>query len=174
MGLESWGEGGRRARNKHQSSTSGLLQQYCTRPKPVGITLPGWLGCVRQRTIFPWSGVVIPLPIARCGLRSIGRPSVNHRDEKDMYQYSNVQGQDVQLEYILIQCLCVVLPFILDVRLVDAPAGVTQEGDHTGFLIHLPSAVLALIFIARRIQPSPSLVDREVAFTVYLHVSQLQ
>ena len=43
---------------------------------------------------------------------------------------------------------------------MDAPAGVTQEG-HTGFL-RLPSEVLALIFIARRIQPSFSLVDREV------------
>ena len=40
--------------------------------------------------------------------------------------------------------LCVVIPFISDVRLVDVPAGVTQEEGHTGFL-HLPSAVLALI-----------------------------
>ena len=56
-------------------------------------------------------------------------------------------------------------PFILDVRLVDAPAGVTQEEGHTGFL-HLPSAVLALIFIARMIQPYISLVDREVDFCV--------
>ena len=31
-------------------------------------------------------------------------------------------------------CVCVVIPFILDVRLVDAPAGVTQEEGHTGFL----------------------------------------
>ena len=46
----------------------------------------------------------------------------------------------------------VVIPFILNVRLVDAAAGVTQEEGHTGFL-HLPSAVLALIFITRRIQP---------------------
>ena len=52
--------------------------------------------------------------------------------------------------------------FILDVKLVDAPDGVTQEG-HTDFL-HLPSAVLALFFIARRIQPSLSLVDRGVDF----------
>ena len=44
---------------------------------------------------------------------------------------------------------------------MDAPAGVTQEEGHIGFL-HLPSAVLALIFIARRIQPSFSLVNREV------------
>ena len=38
-------------------------------------------------------------------------------------------------------CVCVAIPFILDVRFVDAPAGVTQEEGHTGFL-HLPSAVL--------------------------------
>ena len=41
--------------------------------------------------------------------------------------------------------VCVVIPFILDVGFVDVPAGVTQEEGHTGFL-HLPSAVLALIF----------------------------
>ena len=43
---------------------------------------------------------------------------------------------------------------------------VTQEEGHTGFLIHLPSAVRALIFVARRIQPFLSLVDREVEFCV--------
>ena len=42
--------------------------------------------------------------------------------------------------------LCVVFSFILDVRLVDVLAGVTQEEGHTVFLTHLPSAVLALIF----------------------------
>ena len=41
------------------------------------------------------------------------------------------------------------------------PAGVTQEEGHTGFL-HFLSAVLSLIFLARRIQPFLSLVDREV------------
>ena len=46
-------------------------------------------------------------------------------------------------------CVCLVIPFILDVRLVDVPAGLTQEEGRTGFLIHLPSAVLALIFLAR-------------------------
>ena len=35
-----------------------------------------------------------------------------------------------------------------------------------GFLIHLLSAVRALIFFARRIQPFLSLVDREVEFCV--------
>ena len=47
---------------------------------------------------------------------------------------------------------------------MDVPAGVTQEEGHTGFLVHLPSAVLALIFLARRIQQFLSLVDREVEF----------
>ena len=46
---------------------------------------------------------------------------------------------------------------------LDVPAGVTQEEGHTGFLIHL-SAVRALVFLARRIQPFLSLVDREVEF----------
>ena len=47
---------------------------------------------------------------------------------------------------------------------MDVPAGVTQEEGNTGFSIHLLSAVLALIFLARRIQPFLSLVDREVEF----------
>ena len=64
--------------------------------------------------------------------------------------------------YKMCVCVCVVLSFILDVRFVDVPAGVTHEEGPTGFLIHLPSAVLALIFLARRIQPFLSLVDREV------------
>ena len=49
---------------------------------------------------------------------------------------------------------------------LDVPAGVTQEEGHTGFLIHLLSAVRALIFLARRIQPFLSLVDREVEFRI--------
>ena len=60
---------------------------------------------------------------------------------------------------------CVVIPFILDTRFVDVPAGVTQEKGHRG-LFHLPSAELALTFPARRIQSSLSLVDREVEFCV--------
>ena len=55
-------------------------------------------------------------------------------------------------------CVCVATPFILDVRLVDVPAGVTQEEGRTGFL-HLPFAALALIFLASRIQASLSLVN---------------
>ena len=49
---------------------------------------------------------------------------------------------------------------------LDVPAGVTQEEGHTGFFIHLPSAVRALFFLARRIQPFLSPVGREVEFCV--------
>ena len=49
---------------------------------------------------------------------------------------------------------------------MDVAAGVTQEEGKTGFSIHLLSAVLALIFLARRIQPFLSLVDCEVEFCV--------
>ena len=68
--------------------------------------------------------------------------------------------------HIYIHCcsVCVIIPFILDVGLVDAPAVIQEEG-HTGFL-RLASAVLALILIARRIRPSLSLVDREVEFCI--------
>ena len=65
-------------------------------------------------------------------------------------------------------CVCFVFsshPFWTSSSL-DVPAGVTQEEGHTGFLVHLPSAVRALIFVARRIQPFLSLVDREVEFCV--------
>ena len=63
-------------------------------------------------------------------------------------------------------CVCFFFfPFILDVRFLAVPAGVTQEEDQTGFL-HLPSAVLASIFLARRIQPFLSLFDCEVEFCV--------
>ena len=48
---------------------------------------------------------------------------------------------------------------------------VTQEEGHTGFLIYLPSAVLALIVLARRIQSSLSLVDRQIEFCVLANYS---
>ena len=61
---------------------------------------------------------------------------------------------------------CVVIPFILDVWLVDVPAGVTREESHTGVFIHFPSTALAFIFLAKRIHPFLSLVDREVELSV--------
>ena len=51
--------------------------------------------------------------------------------------------------------VCADIPFILVVRIVDAPARVTQEEGHTGFLIHLPSAVLVLNFVADSVVPFP-------------------
>ena len=51
-------------------------------------------------------------------------------------------------------------------RSLDIPAGVTQEEGLIRFLIHLLSAVRALLFLARRIQPFLSLVDCEVEFCV--------
>ena len=43
-----------------------------------------------------------------------------------------------------------------------------NNNNNTGFLIHLLSAVRALFFLARRIPPFLSLVDREVEFCVLL------
>ena len=53
-------------------------------------------------------------------------------------------------------CVCVFFPFMLDIKFVER----TRRG-HTGFFI---SAVRALIFLARMIQPFLSLVDREDDF----------
>ena len=63
---------------------------------------------------------------------------------------------------VFIKCVCVFSPFIVDIKFV----GRTQEEGHTGFFIHLLSAVRAFILLARRIQPFLSLVDREVEFCV--------
>ena len=64
-------------------------------------------------------------------------------------------------------CVCVCFfPFILDIKFVGRTSGGHTGGSHTGFLIHLLSAVRALIFLARRIQPFLTLVDREVEFCV--------
>ena len=62
---------------------------------------------------------------------------------------------------------------------MDAPAGVTQEEGHTGVtqeeghtgFLHLPSVVLDLIFLARRIQPFLFLVERDVEFCVRTNLS---
>ena len=68
---------------------------------------------------------------------------------------------------ILITCVCVFCSHSFwTSSSLDVPAGVTQEEGHTGFPIHLLSAVRALIFLARRIQPFLSLVDREVEFCI--------
>ena len=83
------------------------------------------------------------------------------------------EGVHLFINALLDGCICIYIciffPFILDIKFV----GRTSRG-HTGFLIHLLSAVRALIFLARRIQPFLSLVDREVEFCVVVVVSHLQ
>ena len=60
------------------------------------------------------------------------------------------------ITYMLSCVVCVDIPFILDVRFVNAPAGITQEDVHTGFL-YLPSAVPALILLREGFsRPFPS------------------
>ena len=95
------------------------------------------------------------------------------RSEKSsacLYWNQSLAPRSVHTLVCVYVCVCVLCvfsshPFWTSSSL-DVPAGVTQEEGHTGFLIHLPSAVRALIFVARRIQPFLSLVDREVEFCV--------
>ena len=75
------------------------------------------------------------------------------------------QGEKMSKRLISV-CVCVFFPITLDSSSLDVPARATQEEGHKGFLTHLLSAVRALIFLARRIQPFLSLVDREVEFCV--------
>ena len=82
-----------------------------------------------------------------------------------LWQHDDEQG----IGQLVVECVCVCVfsshSFWTSSSL-DVPAGVTQEEGHKGFLIHLFSAVRALIFLARRIQSFLSLVDREVEFCV--------
>ena len=78
---------------------------------------------------------------------------------RGQYVHRTRKSPDLELKYEIC-CVCVFFPFILDVRFV----GSTSRSGHTGFLIPLPSAVRAFIFLARRIQPFLSLVDREIEF----------
>ena len=93
---------------------------------------------------------------------------MNVGKEQDLYSISiHRYNPSLMTKSRICVCVCVFSshPFWTSSSL-DVPAGVTQEEGHTGFLIHLPSAVRALIFVARRIQPFLSLVDREVEFCV--------
>ena len=66
---------------------------------------------------------------------------------------------------MVLHCVCVCVCVFSSHHLLwtssslDVPAGATQEEGYTGFFIHLPSAVRALDFLARRIQPFLSLFD---------------
>ena len=72
---------------------------------------------------------------------------------------------EVPPAYLALCVFCVFFPFILDIKFAGRTGRV-----HTGFFVHLSSAVRALIFLTRRIQPFLSLVDREVeccVLTIY-------
>ena len=86
----------------------------------------------------------------------ITRPQtyMKYSGEHNKRQCIHVIGRHSQPTVVRV---CVFFPFILDVKFVGS-----TSRDHTGFLIHLPSAVRAFIFLTRRIQPFLSLVDREV------------
>ena len=72
---------------------------------------------------------------------------------------------DLSINVCVCVCVCVFSSHSFWTSM-DVPAGVTQEEGNTGFSMHLLSAVLPLIFLARRIQPFLSLVDHEVEFCV--------
>ena len=61
------------------------------------------------------------------------------------------------------------------VRSLDVPAGVTQEEGHTGFLIHLPSAVHAFIFAREGFSRSfpPSTVKSDFVYYDLINRSPL-
>ena len=92
------------------------------------------------------------------------RRNVQHLEIK-LLESTRFVLNNVLLMFECVLCVCVAIPFTLDVRIVAVPAGATQAEGHTGFL-HIPFAVLALIFLARRIQPFLSLINRQVEFCV--------
>ena len=83
------------------------------------------------------------------------------RNRPSSLQRLSFLGSNRTVRLELLCFVCVFFPFILDVKSV----GRTGRG-HTGFLVRLPSAVHAFIFLARRIQPFLFLVDREVEICV--------
>ena len=78
-------------------------------------------------------------------------------DASTFTEHENHETSNLNMKHVV--CVLVYFPFILDVKFVGS-----TSRSHTGFLIHLPSAVRTFIFLARRIQPFLSLVDREVEF----------
>ena len=101
--------------------------------------------------------------------RHTGRLSTNYCYaylKKDQNTPSNLLlYSTIQCSTIVIVILCVCVCFLPIHSGHQVRWTYTSRG-HTGFLIHLLSAVRALIFLARRIQPFLSLVDCEVEFCV--------
>ena len=89
-----------------------------------------------------------------------------HRLELTIYRLISLKSENI---YFLPECVCVLSSHLFWTSgfLWTYHPGVTQEEGHTG-LLHLPLAVIALIFVARRIQPFLSLVDRESIFCLLM------
>ena len=97
-----------------------------------------------------------------CALEITGCESIETTVRTRTFGGGGGGGEDAYPnELCVCVCVCVFFPFILEIKFV----GRTSRG-HTGFPIHLLSAVRAFIFLLRRIQPFLSLVDREVEFCV--------
>ena len=146
-------------------SSTGLHPCSRSRPIPISVSILRSFDGLhpRSRSYSVLVPITVDVPVPTSDPVPVSVPAPNSDPAPDPVPSFPSLG----LGYPLGMCVyvCVVIPFILDVRFVDVPTGVTQEEGHTGFL-HLPSAVLSLIFLARRIQPFLSLVDRKVDFCV--------
>ena len=111
--------------------------------------------------ILQYSVLIVQSMLGRRRPREGNRPKVGDKKQKQKnYKYRAI------ISITVLYCVCVFSSHSFwTSSSLDVQAGVTQEG-HTGFLIHLLSAVRALLFLAGRIQPFLSLVDREVEFCV--------
>ena len=112
----------------------------------------------------PTGCVVSPPPLFSQNMQSHEKPPTSHRAQGVPPTVSLALGANRKGKG-RVKCVCC-HPIHSGRQAWDVPAGVTQKEGHARFLIHLPSAVLALIFFARRIQPFLSLVDREVELCV--------
>ena len=131
-----------------------------------GFTLPLARRLWRCPLLLP--NLVLTRPIERATARSrvLRRPTRLFAPIAHVHHtYRSISIMGIKKEVCVCVCVFSSHSFWTSSSL-DVPAGVTQEEGHTGFLVHLLSAVRALIFLARRIQPFLSLVDREVEFCV--------
>ena len=127
--------------------------------------------------------VIFPVQLATCRIGNLARLINTLAMCVTMHcprSYTLSKRGDSNIRVITVINVCVVIHFILDVCRTSG-LGTYQPGSHKrkvtqDFSTYLPSAVLALIFLARRIQPFLSLVDREVEFfctneSIVLHSS---